>query len=44
MALALTVPLQARSQGGVRGVMTPNEIDSGMRSRPLCARALCHEA
>ena len=36
---------QALSQWGVRGIMTPpNEIDSGLRSRPLCARALCHVA
>ena len=37
------ISCQARSQGG-QGVMTPNEIDSGLRSRPLCTRSLCHKA
>ena len=38
---------QARSQGGSGGhnpPPPPNEIDSGLRSRPLCARVLCHQA
>ena len=45
------ISCQARSHsslggggGGQGGHDPPNEIDSGLCSRPLCARALCHEA
>ena len=39
----LSAYIRPVARGG-QGFMTPNEIDSGLHSRPLCARALCHEA